>query len=60
MSNGNPNANRQLQIWGWVLFVLCAVLYLGANIEAHSTLGIIGSVVFLAACAVFMIPLLRR
>ncbi len=59
MFKRNLSENARLQLWGWVLFVLCAGLYLAANIEAKSTLGIIGSVVFLVACFVFMIPLLR-
>ncbi|MCB9454473.1 MAG: cytochrome oxidase subunit III [Anaerolineaceae bacterium] len=59
MSKRNSSENTRLQLWGWVLFVLCAGLYLAANIEAKSTLGIIGSIVFLVACFVFMIPLMR-
>ena len=60
MFKRNFNSNTKLQLWGWVLFVLCAGLYLAANIEAKSTLGIIGSIVFLVACFVFMIPLMRE
>ena len=43
---------------GWILFVTCAVLYLEAAIEWASLTSIIGSLVFLLACLVFMVPML--
>jgi len=40
---------RRFQIWGWLLFMVCAILFL-----------LSAAAVFLAACIVFMIPLIRR
>ena len=44
---------------GWLLFVLCAVFYLASSLKNHDPLAIIGSVLFLVACLVFMVPIVR-
>ena len=44
---------------GWLLFVLCAVFYLASSLKNHDPLAIIGSVLFLGACLVFMVPIVR-
>ncbi len=51
---------RKFQLWGWGLFILCALLYTASSLESGSILGLLGSGVFLIACFVFLIPLLRR
>jgi hypothetical protein len=51
---------RKFQLWGWALFIFCALLYTASSLESGSVLGLMGSVVFLVACFVFLIPLLRR
>lgn len=45
---------------GWILFVLCAVLFLASGIQVRDPLLIAGSVVFLLACFVFLIPLMSE
>lgn len=47
-------------IVGWVLFVLCAIFFLGSSIKNRDTLTFIGSILFLMACIVFIIPLVRK
>ena len=44
---------------GWLLFILCAVFYLASSLKNHDPLAIIGSVLFLVACLVFMVPIVR-
>ena len=44
---------------GWLLFILCAVFYLASSLKNHDPLAVIGSVLFLIACLVFMVPLVR-
>nr|WP_319576717.1 hypothetical protein [uncultured Desulfobacter sp.] len=46
------------QIVGWVLFVLCALFFLGSGLKNKDMLTIIGSLLFLIACFVFIYPLL--
>ena len=47
------------QLSGWILFILCAVFFLASSIKNQDMLTFIGSVIFLIACIVFLIPLLR-
>ena len=55
-----PERERRFQLWGWSLFIVCALLYIAASLESASLWSLLGSVVFLLACVVFMVPLLRR
>jgi len=52
--------DRKFQLWGWGLFIICALLYTASSLESGSLLGVAGSVVFLIACFVFLMPLLQR
>jgi len=45
---------------GWILFVICAFFFLAASWRSGDWLTFIGSVLFLIACILFMIPLLRN
>ena len=47
------------QLIGWTLFLICAVLFTLAGISAGDALTIAASVIFLLACLVFMIPLIK-
>lgn len=51
---------RRFQLWGWGLFVVCALMYVVSSVESGSLWSLAGSVVFLVACFVFMIPLVRK
>ena len=44
----------RLELWGWVLFTLCAVLFLAAAIRDRDLLIGAASVVFLVACVLFL------
>ncbi len=44
---------------GWLLFILCAVFYLASSLINHDPLAIIGSTLFLIACLVFMVPIVK-
>ena len=41
---------------GWVLFLLCAVAYTAAGIRDGDVLLTLGSVLFLIACVLFLLP----
>ena len=47
------------QIVGWILFIICAIFFIASSLKNHDTLTFIGSVSFLLACIVFLIPLVR-
>ena len=48
----------QFQLWGWILFVICALLFLASAIQNQDKLAIYASLVFLIACFVFLYPLI--
>ncbi len=47
------------QIAGWILFIICAILFIASSLKNHDTLTFIGSVFFFVACILFLIPIFR-
>ena len=52
-------AKQLFELTGWVIFVLSACFFLAATIKSGDQLSIAGSALFLIACIVFMVPLVR-
>ena len=48
------------QLWGWILFIVCAFIFIASSIRMGDVLMLIGSLFFLAACFLFLIPLLKK
>lgn len=60
MTTENKKNNELIaQLWGWILFVICGVLFTLSGVRAQDALTITASIVFLLACVVFMIPLVK-
>lgn len=59
MSAKDNKQDQQNQLWGWGLFVACAVLFIFSGVRAGDILTITASVLFLLACMVFIIPLVN-
>ena len=56
----NPSQNDlKIQLFGWILFVLCALLFLASSLHNQDALASYASLVFLVACFVFMVPLVK-
>lgn len=51
---------KKCQVWGWVLFIISAVFFVAAAVRAGDWLGLMGSLFFLVACFVFLVPVLRK
>lgn len=47
------------QLAGWVLFVICSLFFIASSLKNNDVLTFIGGTIFLIACIVFIIPLLR-
>lgn len=60
MSDEDRSEDLKYEVWGWVLFFVCAVLFTISGIINGDIIVFAGSVTFLVACVVFMIPLYRR
>ncbi|MEB3211925.1 MAG: hypothetical protein VKL39_11250, partial [Leptolyngbyaceae bacterium] len=59
MRNKLKTDDRTYQIFGWILFIICAILYAIASFKSRDAIAFLASIVFLVACIVFLIPLLR-
>ncbi len=51
-------SKHAFELAGWVIFVASACFFLAATIKSGDVLSIAGSGLFLAACFVFMVPLI--
>ncbi|MCF8029257.1 MAG: hypothetical protein K9K81_12895 [Desulfobacteraceae bacterium] len=51
---------ERYQITGWILFIVCALFFAAAGLKNCDILTFAGSMVFLIACIVFLIPLIGR
>ena len=45
------------QLLGWILFIVCAIFFIASSLKNGDILTFIGSIIFLIACMVFLIPL---
>ncbi len=59
MADNDGKRERKFQLWGWILFVICAGFFIAQSIRDSSALGLAASIIFLAACLIFIYPLLR-
>jgi len=44
------------QLVGWMLFILCALFYLFSSLKNRDVMAVAGSLAFLVACLVFLVP----
>ncbi|TVP63232.1 MAG: cytochrome oxidase subunit III [Nitriliruptor sp.] len=51
---------QRFDLWGWILFLLCALLFGAAGLRDGDVLMTVGSVFFLVACVLFLVPYVRR
>jgi predicted membrane channel-forming protein YqfA (hemolysin III family) len=52
-------AEKNYHILGWALFIVCAAFFIVSSLLNKDIWTFAGSIVFLAACIVFLIPLLK-
>lgn len=48
------------ELWGWILFLVCAVIFVAVGIRDGDLLLTIGSAAFLLACVLFLWSYPRR
>ncbi len=46
------------QLGGWILFIFSALFFIASSIRAGDILSLMGGLLFLFACFVFLIPLI--
>jgi len=50
-------AEKRFHLLGWLLFSVCAVFFIMQSLTDNNIFGLTGSIVFLAGCVSFLIPL---
>ena len=60
MSADDGKREERFHLWGWVLFLVCAGFFIASSIESNDILGLIGSIIFLIACVVIIVPLVIK
>ena len=57
-----PDEKKELkfQLWGWILFIVCALIFIASSIRMNDGLMLAGSLCFLVACFLFLLPLLPK
>lgn len=48
---------KNYQIVGWILFVICSLLYMYDSFLVKNTIAFLGGVAFFLGCISFLIPL---
>ncbi len=51
---------HRINLAGWWLFVVSALFFIAASVRAGDLLGLLGSLFFLVACFVFLLPYALR
>jgi hypothetical protein len=60
MSTDQRNRERKFQLSGWILFLVCAGFFIASAIKADDILVLVGSIIFLGGCVVFIIPMVIK
>ncbi|MGD2125272.1 MAG: hypothetical protein PVG99_04285 [Desulfobacteraceae bacterium] len=60
MPANDRDREMKFQLWGWILFMVCAVFFIASSLKDGSILSLVGSLVFLLACIVFIIPIVTK
>lgn len=53
----NRDKEHKYHLVGWMLFVICALFFIASSLKHGDALTLIGSLLFLVSCIVFIIPL---
>ena len=51
---------HRLQLWGWIIFIFSALFFIASSIRAGDPLSLLGGLLFLVACFVFLVPLVAE
>jgi len=60
MSSDDRDRETKFHLWGWILFLLCAGFFIASSLLSHNILSLAGSIIFLIACVIFIIPLVIK
>ncbi len=56
----SQSLSHRFQLWGWVIFIFSALFFIASSYRAGDPLSLLGGVLFLLACFVFLVPLVAE
>ena len=60
VAGGKYKQEIRYHLWGWIIFLVCAFLFIASSLRNGDILMLVASFVFLAACIVFIVPLIKN
>ena len=60
MSIDDRSRERKFHLWGWILFLGCAGFFIASGVASDNILSVVGSIIFLVGCVVFITPLVIK
>ena len=60
MARDDQRKELLYQVWGWIIFLICAFLFTASSVKIGDMLMIVASLFFVLGCIVFMIPLIKK
>lgn len=60
MSVNENNREQKFNLWGWIMFLVCACFFIASAVDTENIWGLVGSIIFLVGCIIFIIPLVRQ
>ena len=60
MPKGSRRRGENLELWGWILFVVSALFFIVASLRSGDIVGLLGGVFFFLACGVFLVAFRER
>lgn len=58
MNTKKSMGQRNYQLTGWILFIFSALFFIASSIRAGDMISLMGGLLFLFACFVFLVPLI--
>ncbi|MCG8643713.1 MAG: hypothetical protein MI862_28575 [Desulfobacterales bacterium] len=56
MENKPNKLKIRCEIWGWVLFIISALFFIGSSLKSKDLTALSGGIFFFIACLVFLVP----
>ncbi len=56
----SQSLNHRFQLWGWMIFIVSALFFIASSWRAGDPVSLIGGLLFLLACFVFLVPLVAE
>lgn len=56
----SQSMKHRFQLWGWIIFIVSALSFIASSWRAGDPVSLIGGILFLLACFVFLVPLIAE